>query len=263
VIKNIKRIAGVIFDNSLYELFKYLFISFLPASIGTFLVIPISQEFYKENKVLIFVFLFSLVFAIILLLNKLSDTFDNKSKRFDTNYECIQHDCEYVYNSEDEILFYDTMKIVSNKDNMKTYYDTYTWTGEGNEQFYVNSDEMELLFPNRTDIFQPFVVYFKSPLNRNEEIEIPLCWEINKITKKPIPFLSQVINIKHKELSMIMKINKQSFNFSKIECNKISLKTKKTVSTFSDHLIIKGNYLYYRWTIKNPRRGFKYKMTWS
>jgi len=250
MLNKIKNVVVSILNNTIYDIIKYLLISLIPtAGIGFFLsIVSNIQRFSIVILILAFLITFVIISAIA-----------NRNKY---DYIFKKRDYEYVYQNNSTIMYIENYTIISYKNNLEMISDKYVWTGKGNIDIKMDNSYAELFFPKKEDYYQKFLIYFKEPLKKYQEMSIKLIWTMENVD--PEPFYSLKIHAPTEIINISIKINPIYYIANNVYLHKYKFgkdhSNKNLETRYLNHI---DGFLVYTWTIKKPRVGYRCKIIWD
>ena len=176
-----------------------------------------------------------------------------------TEFEILEKEIVHEYTSLDKLIHRRRFRILALKDDLDCYYDKFFWSGD---DFTMRTDipGHQVALSGKISLYDMYEYRFGKKLQKNEEIDLEVVWELNNSSQKAIPFFSTTIEEPTKVLIMILKIPPSS-GIKKVVCY-----TSGTVGAkkpFESEELSRDSNGDYSWKIQNPKLLYSYEINWS
>ena len=176
-----------------------------------------------------------------------------------TDFEILEKVITHEYTSKDKLIHRRKFRLLALKDGLESYFDKFFWSGD---DFTMRTEISghQVALNGKISLYDRYEYKFGKKLQKNEEIEIEVIWELNNSSQKAIPFFSTTIEEPTRVLIMILKIT-PSMGVNKVVCYTSStVGAKQPIESEELNTDRDGDY---SWKIENPKLLHYYEINWS
>lgn len=197
-------------------------------------------------------------------IDQINNTLQFKQEQHKENdFVIIEKNLTHIISSNENIIHQRRFKLKSMFQGLKVWSGRFHWTGNS----FVVQNPLGSLYEYLpaglkkigTQEYEYYYLIFSKPINRDEEREIQLNWELDNTNLKAQKRVSTAINEPTLALSIVVHFAKE-LNIQTICCEV----TKSTPPYLVENNIISLDATFmYKWEVVEPIFGYSYTITWD
>jgi len=180
-----------------------------------------------------------------------------------SDFKLLEKEIAYKYLDEKHMEYTKRLRLKALRSGLDRYPDRYSWTGSGTVNLRTSIDNQDVKLTKRRNVWQLYDVYFGRPLNKGEEIEVKVIWNLYDEKSTALPFASSTVE-EPLDLLKIKIILPDKLKPQYASCvTTLSLGGVKTpISSFEKPFNEKGENEV-EWIIKKPKLLHTYEISWE
>lgn len=253
----LKELTGI----TIFEVVRYLFVSLLlavasyvgaNASTSTFLALapykwPIAIALFAAAAL-----------ASMGLVRRLS-RWRPRFPALDPDFHIVESRILFEYSNPSKVTYKKSYRLRAMRQGLDEFVDKYHWTGSGKCALRSGKEDHQVRLTRQKNVWQLFSVTFPKSLNRGEEIDTEVIWDLDDIDGKAVPFISSTIHDPTDKLVLSVRLA-PVLGVKKVTCeHAVDIGAHKVIN--STQLELRDDFA--EWTVEQPDLLHHYEMRWS